>query len=1627
MKCFACKREIPGEAVFCPFCREPQGFDQSLIDFARAGDQDAISELYRRTYENVYYTVRALIRDEDTVLDLVQDSFVKAFENLDKLHDPNKFRAWVKRIGHNLAVDYTRRSRPLLFSQMTDEESEMVLSFPDDRPENLPDVALDRRETTRLVNQILGSLSEDQRLVVGMYYYEQRSVREIARELGVSENTVKSRLFQGRKKIETRVKVLEAQGTRLYSLTPTAFLLLLLRNQELFRPPVPAEGILSAVLRELGCLPEAAASGGSAASGLAGRAAGRSASRAGAKAAAGTGAKAAAGAGVKAAAGAAGKALAVKVIALVASAAVVVSGGALAVREVTQNRAAEPETVEIVAEDPGSAGALPAEEVLSDEERYAVNRILSSFAEWPWYHEFSYSGYDGGDARTRDVLVRYAYWNSRFQQPENVYQEGGWNTIRLDTVNNLLDRRFGVTLSVADAEDFTRTNEDYAHYSYGSFYFPVSVGDCYNRLSLVREVEPRGNDTYALSFDFYYLDFDRYEELNRSIPADYYRLTAGQAARDPDLSKQYAGEAVVQRYERDGRTEWRVLSYRLGEEEPLTLDHMQNYAIGDKLVQVPVFRGEKSEEVNVLVYDAALEASSYWDYCKVDDQDPNTDYNAQYEAAVTLLDGRTLSVAFYGTTYTSSPPVFRENLGSLNLDLETLRPLTLQELYRVDDPGFLQAVCDYGGYVSEPVGTIGDEEDFDRQWSQNRTQRDWMESFRSCVCFLKPEGLVLSTWDPGASGQDYFPVLVPYEALEPYRVGDAGPTETEEPLTVDGWRLCSTERLDVLYPHFRGRKSAEVNAIVCDCAEEISTSWEGVFEGPYTGGYKYAVTLLNDRVLSVVFWGETTQTGTFTSRHGIRTLNLDLQTLQPFELGDLYRIDDPGFVEAVYQNGRLPGEPETGFPTVPDYGWENKGHAWIFDSLFTAFREERRLDNTVQYAHCFLKPEGLVLSVYDELNHYCDHFEVLVPYEALEPWYIGPFSREELTKHRMDVSSLDPELREAYLRQLQSREEDILTYERRSGGEGIPSVVLHDLTGDGEPELLYVTAQEGAGGAFLWIYRYENGEAVKCGQFTWEAEAGQERLACLFQQERDPTLYAEYTDPAGGAWSDRVLRFDPDGTGGLRQIPFAREQSFSSGAMPEYFVDGMAFDEGEYRERMDAFYSRVSRVLIFDQQSVLEDRVDSRLAGLPSEGMSYREAVELLRASGSAPAEREPVLTMYETSVFWGPELFRNSSWVFNVDLALVCAQLSRDAYDYRTLLHQFRNMGVNGLQGYNYTAGEHIDYTDENCFFIAHDRMKIDGKDTAVLLIVCRGTNQFGEMVGDWAKGHVWEKTNNVNGVKVYNNVYNYYKQVMTGLERYLKAHSDIYDAERIVLVVTGHSLGGAAANLVGADITYRIGEDYLFFNRLRQSDVYVYTYGAIKVTADDKRIGKGFENIHNVYNFYDSFGPYGNYSAFEASSFYYKFGHTELYSDERFHYEENNTPPLPTWNNHDMENYIDALFFEKSTGGLLRYACSIPETPAPTSAPAPSTAASPLVPEGTYVTYAYGFITNSFTFYGDHRVSMNALGMVGDGTYVISGGEIVITYKTNLGDASYQWRASFRQDGSDIYIAGDRMVRQP
>ncbi len=262
MYCTGCGKEIPDDSRFCPNCGKSSvqeksnasGGTSELIQKAKDGDQSAISILYEQTYNQVYYTVKSMIKDEDAVFDILQDSYIKAFSHLDSFEGGDRFTAWVRQIAANIARDWMKKKRPMLFSEL-EQSSDIDLPaeewFEDENTDHLPEYVIDQNETSRLIREILDELPEDQRAAIGMYYYEEMSVKEIAASMNATENAVKSRLLYGRRKIEKKVHELEKKGTKLYGLAPIPFLLWLLRGQKAYAAEVPNAGIQQNILQSV--------------------------------------------------------------------------------------------------------------------------------------------------------------------------------------------------------------------------------------------------------------------------------------------------------------------------------------------------------------------------------------------------------------------------------------------------------------------------------------------------------------------------------------------------------------------------------------------------------------------------------------------------------------------------------------------------------------------------------------------------------------------------------------------------------------------------------------------------------------------------------------------------------------------------------------------------------------------------------------------------------------------------------------------------------------------------------------------------------------------------------------------------------------------------------------------------------------------------------------------------------------------------------------------------------------------------------------------------------------------------------------------------------------------------------
>ena len=201
------------------------------VELAKKKEEAGYKFLYEQTFKKGYYLVRKYVNDEDLTNDVLQDAYVRAFSYIEDISNPDNFPSWFYTIATRTALNELKRKKPVLFSQMGENESDVDFedTLEDDRVDGSPELSLDAEETKRLVKEMLDTLSDEQRICILMFYMEEKSIREIAEIIGVSENTVKSRLNYGRKAVKEKVLELEKKGTKLYGILPFGFFLYLLK------------------------------------------------------------------------------------------------------------------------------------------------------------------------------------------------------------------------------------------------------------------------------------------------------------------------------------------------------------------------------------------------------------------------------------------------------------------------------------------------------------------------------------------------------------------------------------------------------------------------------------------------------------------------------------------------------------------------------------------------------------------------------------------------------------------------------------------------------------------------------------------------------------------------------------------------------------------------------------------------------------------------------------------------------------------------------------------------------------------------------------------------------------------------------------------------------------------------------------------------------------------------------------------------------------------------------------------------------------------------------------------------------------------------------------------------------
>ena len=171
--------------------------DLRLINECREGNTAAFGELVSRYQDRLFNTVLRLVNNAEDARDVVQDSFLHAYQALHTFKGDSLFFTWLYRIAINTAISMKRKQKPALRIQAGTSDSNLI--EPTDSAESSrPGHAIEMAEEERMVHVALSKLSAEHRAVLVMKDMEGMKYEEMAEILEVPIGTIRSRLHRAR-------------------------------------------------------------------------------------------------------------------------------------------------------------------------------------------------------------------------------------------------------------------------------------------------------------------------------------------------------------------------------------------------------------------------------------------------------------------------------------------------------------------------------------------------------------------------------------------------------------------------------------------------------------------------------------------------------------------------------------------------------------------------------------------------------------------------------------------------------------------------------------------------------------------------------------------------------------------------------------------------------------------------------------------------------------------------------------------------------------------------------------------------------------------------------------------------------------------------------------------------------------------------------------------------------------------------------------------------------------------------------------------------------------------------------------------------------------------------------------
>jgi RNA polymerase sigma-70 factor (ECF subfamily) len=172
--------------------------DEALINAIAAGDRHAMHVLYVRHNVRVYRFVLRLTNHSTLTEDLVSEVFLDVWRRANGFKGRSQVSTWLLAIARNKALSAMRAR---LDEHLDDEMATAIVD-----PANDAETVVNKWDRSAIVQHCLSQLSQSHREVIDLVYYHEKSIDEVARIVGAAENTVKTRMFYARRRMETLLK-----------------------------------------------------------------------------------------------------------------------------------------------------------------------------------------------------------------------------------------------------------------------------------------------------------------------------------------------------------------------------------------------------------------------------------------------------------------------------------------------------------------------------------------------------------------------------------------------------------------------------------------------------------------------------------------------------------------------------------------------------------------------------------------------------------------------------------------------------------------------------------------------------------------------------------------------------------------------------------------------------------------------------------------------------------------------------------------------------------------------------------------------------------------------------------------------------------------------------------------------------------------------------------------------------------------------------------------------------------------------------------------------------------------------------------------------------------------------------